>query len=191
MSAPSASSASSASSTSSTSSPSSAPSPASSPAAPAHAARIDRPEFDAVAPGVVAALRALGGAVDDSGLEKPLTELIKVRASQLNGCAFCLRFHLDLARRHGVDAAKLELLPAWREVAVYTARERAALAWTEALTRPGRADASDAAWAQVQAEFSRAESAFLTASIAAINAWNRIAGGLQFTPPAPAAGPGR
>lgn len=150
-----------------------------------HASRIGREEYDEVAPAVVAALRALGKAVDESGLEKPLTELIKVRASQINGCAFCIQYHLNMARKLGVEAPKLDLLAAWREVGVYTARERAALVWTEALTRMDRHSVSDATYAQVQAQFTRSEIAFLTASVGAINAWNRIAGALHFEPPVP------
>ncbi len=153
-----------------------------------HHARMDWADFEQQAPGVVGALRALGKAVDESGLEKPLTELIKVRASQLNGCAFCIQFHLNLARKLGVPAAKLDLAAAWHEAgAVYTERERAALAWTEALSLMSAAAVTDAVYARLQAQFSPSEIAFLTSSIAAINAWNRIAGALQFTPPVPAA----
>lgn len=153
--------------------------------APAHAPRISRADYDELAPAAVAALRALGKAVDDSGLEKPLTELIKVRASQINGCAFCIQYHLNVARKLGVAAPKLDLLAAWREAGVYTARERAALIWTEALTRMDRHSVSDATYAQVQERFTRSEIAFLTASVGAINAWNRIAGALHFEPPVP------
>ena len=153
--------------------------------APAHAPRISRADYDELAPAAVAALRALGKAVDDSGLEKPLTELIKVRASQINGCAFCIQYHLNVARKLGVAAPKLDLLAAWREAGVYTARERAALSWTEALTRMDRHSVSDATYAQVQERFTRSEIAFLTASVGAINAWNRIAGALHFEPPVP------
>ena len=151
----------------------------------AHASRIGREEYDELAPAVVAALRALGKAVDDSGLEKPLTELIKVRASQINGCAFCIQFHLNMARRLGVEAPKLDLVAAWREVGVYTARERAARDGTEALPRMDPPSVSAVTYAQVQAQFTRSEIAFLTASIGAINAWNRIAGALHFEPPVP------
>ncbi len=151
----------------------------------ARSPRISCSDFDDIAPAAVAALRALGKAVDDSGLEKTLTELIKVRASQINGCAFCIQFHLNMARKLGVETPKLDLLAAWREVGVYTARERAALAWTEALTRMDRHSVSDATYAQVQEQFTRSEIAFLTTSVGAINAWNRIAGSLHFAPPVP------
>lgn len=153
--------------------------------APAHIPRISRADYDDLAPAAVAALRALGKAVDDSGLEKTLTELIKIRASQINGGAFCIQFHLNMARKLGVEAAKLDLLAAWRETGVYSERERAALAWTEALTRMGRHSVTDTAWTQLQSQFSRSEIAFLTTSIGTINAWNRIAGSLHFAPPVP------
>jgi AhpD family alkylhydroperoxidase len=144
---------------------------------------MDMDTYMATAPGVVSALRALGAAVDESGLDKGLTELIKIRVSQLNGCAFCLQYHLNLARRHGVAADKLDQVAAWPDAPVFTPRERAALAWSEALTRMGQAHVEDALHAQLCAEFDAAEVAHLTASIGAINAWNRIAGGLRFTPP--------
>lgn len=151
-----------------------------------HAARQDWATFEKAAPAVITALRALGQAVDASGLEKPLTELIKLRASQLNGCAFCLQFHLNLARKLGLAPAKIDLVHVWEEVDLFTPRERAALAWTDALTRMGEAPPSDAVYAQLQAQFSASEIAFLSSAIAAINAWNRLAGGLRFAPPIPA-----
>lgn len=147
--------------------------------------RSDWPSFEQAAPSVVAALRMLGKAVDDSGLDKQLTELLKLRASQLNGCAFCLQFHLNLARKLGLAQAKIDLVATWREAGVFSARERAALAWTEALTLMAQQHVADALYAEVQAEFSESEIAFLTTAVGAINAWNRIAGALQFSPPIP------
>jgi AhpD family alkylhydroperoxidase len=149
-------------------------------------ARTDWAVFESTAPDVVAALRALGKAVDHSGLEKSLTELIKVRASQLNGCAFCLQFHLNTARQLRLAPAKLDLVATWHDVGVFSARERAALAWTEALTLMSLRPVSDTVHAELQAQFSETEIVFLTASVGAINAWNRIAGALQFSPPIPA-----
>lgn len=142
-------------------------------------------EFNRTAPEAAAALRALGTAVDKSGLEKELTELIKVRASQMNGCAFCTMFHLGIARTKRVPAEKLDLVAVWHDSPVFSDRERAALAWTEELTEMPRGGASAATYAAVQAQFNKSEIAFLTAAIANINAWNRIAGGLRFTPPIP------
>ncbi len=150
---------------------------------PDHRPRMGRNGFDRIAPAVIAALRALGQAVDDSGLDKSLTELIKLRASQLNRCAFCIQYHLNVARRLGVSAVKLDLVSAWNEAGVFSARERAALAWTEALTFMAAQSVSGAAYVEMQAQFAETEIAFLTAAVGAINAWNRIAGTLQFDPP--------
>ncbi|MCU7371128.1 carboxymuconolactone decarboxylase family protein [Paucibacter sp. O1-1] len=147
------------------------------------AARIDRPEFAALTPGVSEALIALGKAVNASGLPKDLQELIKIRASQLNGCAFCLQFHLNVARDLQVPAAKLDLLATWREAPVYSERERLALAWTEALTLAPQGGADDALYERALAEFGAATLSFLTAAVAGINAWNRIAMALRFSPP--------
>ncbi|MCX2863783.1 carboxymuconolactone decarboxylase family protein [Paucibacter sp. PLA-PC-4] len=147
------------------------------------AARIDRPEFAALTPGVSEALIALGQAVNASGLPKDLQELIKIRASQLNGCAFCLQFHLNVARDLQVPAAKLDLLATWREAPVYSERERIALAWTEALTLAPHGGANDALYERALAEFGAATLSFLTAAVAGINAWNRIAMALRFAPP--------
>lgn len=139
-------------------------------------------EFDKAAPGAVAALRALGQCVDASGLEKTLTELMKVRVSQINGCAFCIQFHLNLARKLGVPAQKLDLVAAWRDVDVYSDRERAALTYAEVATRdPG---AAAHALAEARTIFSQSESIMLAVSVATINQWNRIAAPLLFPPPA-------
>jgi AhpD family alkylhydroperoxidase len=98
-------------------------------------ARIEFVGFNETAPGVTAALSALSKAVDDSALEKVLTELIKVRASQVNGCAFCLHFHLNAARKAKVSQTKLDLVAVWRDAGVFSARETTAFAWTKELTR--------------------------------------------------------
>jgi AhpD family alkylhydroperoxidase len=142
-------------------------------------------DFRQIASGVSAALSALSKAVSDSGLDKALTELIKVRASQINGCAFCVQFHLNVARKEGVPQTKLDLVAVWRDAGVFSAREIAALAWTEALTRVTPAGVSEAAYKAAGQEFTENELAFLTAAIASINAWNRIAMAYQFTPPIP------
>jgi AhpD family alkylhydroperoxidase len=137
--------------------------------------RSDWPAFEHAAPGVIAALRMLGNAVDDSGLDKSLTELLKVRASQINGCAFCLQFHLNLARKLGLAPAKIDLVATWREAGVFSARERAALAWTEAVTRVADSHVPDAAWETMRPHFTPEEAVDLTLAISAINAWNRFA----------------
>jgi len=140
-------------------------------------------DFAKAAPQVRAALSALSKAVDDSGLEKSLTELIKVRASQINGCAFCTQYHLNLARTAGVSQNKLDTVAVWHDAEVFLNRERAALAWTEALTQSTPAGISDEVYASVTREFPESELVFLTSAIASINAWNRIAMAFRFTPP--------
>ncbi len=148
-------------------------------------ARLEYEEFARTAPAAHAAMRALGKAVDDAGLEKELTELIKLRASQINGCAFCIQIHLNLARKLGIAGEKLDLVIAWREAGLFTPREMAALAWTEALTDLARQGPSDEAYATLLEQFTPSEAAFLTVAIGTINQWNRIAVALRFTPPVP------
>ncbi len=148
-------------------------------------ARLELEEFTRLAPAARAALSALSKAVDDSGLEKSLTELIKVRASQINGCAFCLQFHLNLARKAKVSAKKLDLVAVWREAGVFTPREMAALAWTEERTHVTTAGVSDEAYKNITREFTEVELLFLTVAIGTINAWNRIAMAYRFAPPIP------
>lgn len=149
---------------------------------PSHA-RVDWEDFRQIAPAANAALLALGKSAVDAGLPKDLLELIKVRASQMNGCAFCIQYHLNQARQLGVAPEKLDLVAVWREAGAFSAREQAALAWTEMLTDIARQGAPDAAYATLRAEFSEAEATFLTVAVATINAWNRIAGPLRFAPP--------
>jgi AhpD family alkylhydroperoxidase len=144
--------------------------------------RLSQESFYQIAPDARDALIALGKAVDASGLEKDLTELVKLRVSQMNGCAFCLQMHLGIARKLGIKGSKLDLVAAWRDADIYTDRERAALAWAEAITEFDHGTASDEAFAALQKAFSESEIAFLTAAIANINAWNRIAAGLRFAP---------
>jgi AhpD family alkylhydroperoxidase len=133
---------------------------------------------------VAAALSAMSKAVDASGLEKPLTELLKIRASQINGCAFCIQYHLNIAREKAVPRTKLDLVAAWHEAPEhYSERERAALAYTEALTAKLHDGVSDALYQDVAQQFPGEQMAFLTAAIANINAWNRIAVALRFAPP--------
>jgi AhpD family alkylhydroperoxidase len=148
--------------------------------------RLGYDGFGKTAPAARAALVALGKAVEESGLDKGLVELVKLRASHMNGCAFCLAFHLALARKAGVPQDKLDLMTVWRDAPVFSPRERAALAWTEALTDVGRGGGTDDAHAGVLDQFSEAEAAFLTVAVATINAWNRIAVGLGFVPVAAA-----
>ena len=116
-------------------------------------------------------------------LEKPLLELIKIRASQINGCANCLHMHTLDARKNGESEERIYLLDAWQESPLYTDRERAALAWTEALTKLSETRAPDAVYQAVKAQFSEEEQVNLTLMIIAINGWNRIAEGFRFVHP--------
>ncbi len=145
-------------------------------------ARVDYEAFNKLAPAARSALLALGKAVDEGGLDKALTELIKIRASQINGCAFCLQLHLEIARKVGLDPVKLGLVAAWKDAGVFSEQERAALAWTESLTKVADQGASDEAYAAVRQCFSEAEIVFLSVAIANINAWNRLGVGLRFAP---------
>ncbi|MBO1114050.1 carboxymuconolactone decarboxylase family protein [Bordetella petrii] len=129
-----------------------------------------------------ASLNALG-ADAHAKLDAALIELLEVRASQINGCAFCIQYHLSLARKAGLQAAKIDLLAAWREAGdIYTPAERAALAWTEHLTDISRQGAPDPAWQALQEHFSDEQIVSLCVVIASINAWNRIAIALAFQP---------
>jgi AhpD family alkylhydroperoxidase len=148
-------------------------------------ARMEFVGFNKAAPEARAALSALSKAVDDSGLEKELIELIKIRASQGNGCAFCVQFHLNAARAAKVSQTKLDLVAVWRKSGIFSAREMAALAWTEALTHLTPEGISDEVYENARGEFSETELAFLTAAVGSINAWNRIAMAYRFTPPIP------
>jgi AhpD family alkylhydroperoxidase len=139
------------------------------------------------APDVMKALGALEESVQASGLEKSLIELVKTRASQINGCAFCINMHTQDARKNGETEQRLYLLDAWRETTAYTDRERAALAWTEALTLIAQSHAPDEVYNELRAQFSEAETVNLTMLIATINSWNRIAIGFRFIPPVKAA----
>lgn len=143
---------------------------------------IDFDLFSETLPDVVAALRALS-ATAGKGLDKGMVEMIKARASQINGCAFCLQLHLNWARKAGVSQVKLDRLAVWREAPGFSDEERAALRWTEALTDPAWRAETEAARAGLEALFDREQVMRLTVGVAAINAWNRIAGPLRFTPP--------
>ena len=142
-----------------------------------------RMNYYKAAPETIDALVALENKVQSSGLEQSLIELVKTRASQINGCAFCINMHTQDARKHGETEQRLYLLDAWREAPVYTERERAALAWTDALTLISQTHAPDDVYAQVRAQFSEAETVNLTMLIATINAWNRLAISFRAIPP--------
>ena len=128
-----------------------------------------------VAPDAFKAMRGLEEYVASSGLEKSLYELVKTRASQINGCAFCLDMHTKDARKAGETEQRLYALSAWRETPFYTERERAALEWTEALTLISETDVPDTLYENVRKQFSESEIVALSMAIIAINGWNRLA----------------
>lgn len=134
-------------------------------------ARIDY--YKASAEGL-AAVGRLEAHVRHSGLEESLLELVKMRASQINGCGFCLDMHSKDTRAAGETEQRLYVLPAWREAPFYTERERAALEWTEAVTLIAQNEIPDEQFERVRAQFSDKELVDLTLAIAAINTWNRL-----------------
>ncbi len=121
-------------------------------------------------------------AIRESGLESSLIELVKTRASQMNGCAFCIDMHTKDARAAGETEERLYALSAWREGPFFTPRERAALEWTEALTNIQQGHAPDAVYGEVRQQFTEKELVRLTFAITQINAWNRIAIGFRMEP---------
>jgi len=146
-------------------------------------ARSEYRNFKALAPDVFDLVLALGQAAAKAGIDKQLLELIKLRASQINGCAFCVQYHILEGEKLGVPTDKLNLVVVWREAPQFSARERAALAWTEALTLLSEG-VSDEVYAQASAEFSEKELAYLTSAVASINVWNRFGAAFRWTPPA-------
>ena len=138
-----------------------------------------RVDYKEALPKAYEAMLGLEGAVRASGLEPLLLELVKLRASQINGCAFCLDMHSKDARARGEDVQRLHVLAAWREAPFYTPRERAALAWCEALTLLPETGAPDDVYGALEQQFSPEEIAALTFQIVAINGWNRLAVGLR------------
>src|ERR1700751_3533225 len=145
--------------------------------------RSEYEDFRKVAPDAYDIVAALGQVASKAGIDKQLLELVKLRASQINGCAFCVQFHILEAERLGIPADKLNLVVVWREAPQFSARERAALAWTEALTELA-GGVSDAVFVEASAEFSEKELAYLTSAIASINVWNRYGVAYRWTPPA-------
>ncbi|WP_111495303.1 MULTISPECIES: carboxymuconolactone decarboxylase family protein [Marinobacter] len=131
------------------------------------------------APDAIEAMTKLEDYTRHCGLEYSLIELVKTRASQINGCAYCIHMHTKDARAAGESEERLYLLPAWRESPLYSQRERAALAWTESLTRLADTGAPDADYEQARAQFSETELVNLTLLIGGINVWNRIAVGFR------------
>jgi AhpD family alkylhydroperoxidase len=142
-------------------------------------ARID---FYTASKETLNAMRALEQAGSGQGIDPLLLELIKLRASQINGCAFCLDMHTSDALKAGESTRRLATVSAWRETPFFSERERAALAWTEALTNVAQTGAPDADYAQLASQFTPKEMADLTLAIVTINAWNRFAIGFRKMP---------
>ena len=143
-------------------------------------ARID---FEKVASGVYGAISRLDGATtklaNEAGLEPPLRELIRIRASLLNGCAYCVDMHTKDARKAGESEQRLYAVPVWRETPFFSDRERAALAFTEVVTLMADTHVPSAAWEEAAAVFSEPEMAALLSLILTINAWNTIGVGTR------------
>jgi AhpD family alkylhydroperoxidase len=140
---------------------------------------IPRLDPSKVSPDAMKAMLGLEAFVQRSGLDPKLIHLVKTRASQINGCAYCLDMHTREARADGETEQRLYLLPAWRESPLYSERERAALAWTEALTLLSETHAPDDVYEQAKKHFPDAELVNLTMLIVAINGWNRLAVGFR------------
>ena len=133
-----------------------------------------RIEHFKVNPNAYKAMMGLQTYVNESGLEHSLLELVKLRASQINGCAYCVDMHTKDARARGETEQRLYALDAWSETPFYSDRERAALAWTEAVTNLGEGHVPDAVYAQAREQFGEAELVKLTLAVIAINGWNRL-----------------
>jgi AhpD family alkylhydroperoxidase len=146
-------------------------------------ARSERKDFRALAPDADEFVLGLNQAAAKAGIDRQLLELIKLRASQINGCAFCVQYHILQGESLGVPVDKLNLVVVWREAPLFSSRERAALAWTEALTLLIEG-VSDEVFAEASAEFSEKELAYLSSAIASINVWNRLGVAYRWTPPA-------
>ena len=152
-----------------------------------------RLDYAKIAPGVVRSLAGLDKYLADAGLEGSLLNLVKLRASQINGCAYCIDMHSKDARASGETEQRLYGLSAWRDAPYYTDRERAALAWTESVTLIAEQHVSDALFVQTRAAFSEQELVNLTLAVIAINGWNRIAISFRpevgrYAPPVPRSG---
>ncbi|BAV76272.1 alkylhydroperoxidase AhpD family core domain protein [Pseudomonas chlororaphis subsp. aurantiaca] len=143
-----------------------------------------RIDFYTASPDALKAMIALETAVSKLPLEKSLIELVKLRASQINGCAFCVDMHTADARKSGETERRLYAVSVWRETPFFTDRERAALAWTESLTRVSETHAPDADYVLLSSQFSPSEQVDLSLAIATINSWNRLAVGFRKMPQA-------
>jgi len=126
-------------------------------------------------PEAMKAMAAVEQQIARSGLEKPLMELVRLRASQINGCAYCIDIHTSDARKGGESERRLSLVSVWRETTLFSDRERAALEWAESVTRVAETHVPDEVWERVRPQFTPEELVDLTLLVSAINAWNRFA----------------
>ncbi len=138
-----------------------------------------RVNYNRAAPKAMHAMLAMEQYVRSTGLEKPLVELVKMRASYINGCAYCIDMHSKDARAAGETEQRLYAVPVWRETPFFTPRERAALAWTEAVTLIGQHGVSDELYAEAREQFEEGELVELTMAVIVINGWNRLAIGFR------------
>jgi AhpD family alkylhydroperoxidase len=145
---------------------------------------MQRLDFAKASPSAYKALAGLENTVRESGLEHPLLELVRLRASQINGCGFCVDMHAADAAKAGETGRRLHALAVWRETPFFSARERAALAWTEALTRLAQQPDLERDYAALKEQFNDKEMVDLSLAIAAINSWNRMAVGFGWQPAA-------
>lgn len=140
-----------------------------------------KPRLDpfVASPRSMKAMLTLDAALKNADIDEVLRHLVKIRASQINGCAYCIRMHVLESRNDGIDEDRMHLLPAWRDSPLYTAREKAALGWTEALTSVAETHAPDEIFSEIRLHFSDKEIVDLTLLIGMINAWNRVAVGFR------------
>lgn len=143
-------------------------------------ARLD---YFAKLPELMKAVGELNGKIEGAGLEKSLIHLVKLRASQINGCSFCVNMHSQEARRDGESEQRVYLVAAWRDSPLFTDRERAAFEWTEAVTLISQGGVSDDLYERVRKQFSEEDLVKLTAVVAMINVWNRLS--IPFRTPHP------
>lgn len=142
-----------------------------------------RIQYRSVASDLYEAMAKLSGRSSESGLGGQLLELVNIRASQINGCAYCLSVHIPGGRKAGLSDEQIDLAAVWREAGdIFSPRERAALAWTEAVTLLPQSQAPDAVYDEVRAQFSEQETVELTWAIVTINSWNRMAVSMRVPP---------
>ncbi|HEY0931801.1 MAG TPA: carboxymuconolactone decarboxylase family protein [Gemmatimonas sp.] len=145
-------------------------------------ARIANPA--ALVPDLLKAMLGLEGAIRTSGLDHGLLELVKMRVSQINRCAFCLHLHATELQKSGENPMRVHMLPAWRESSAFTPREKAALGWAEVITLLAETQAPDAEYDALREQFTETEQVQLTMAIGAINVWNRLQVGFRGGHPA-------